>query len=52
MGYRLATQIPDAWLHVLPRRTHQLPSEAPHECAKLIREFVARGGKGRPRVVD
>ena len=52
MGYRLAAQIPDAWLHVLPRRMHQLPNEAPHECARLIREFVARAGKGRPRVVD
>ena len=52
MGYKLAAQIPNAWLHVLPRRMHQLPSEAPRECAKLISEFVARGGAGRPRVVD
>lgn len=52
MGYKLATQIPDAWLHVVPRRMHQLPGEAPVECARLIREFTANGGKGRPRYVD
>ncbi len=52
MGYKLATQIPDAWLHVAPRRMHQLPGEAPVECANLIREFTAEGGRGRPRYVD
>ena len=41
MGYKLAAQIPNARLRVLPGRMHQLPGEAPTECARQIRQFVA-----------
>lgn len=50
VAYKLHAQLPDAWLHVLADRKHALPSEAPRQCAREIRGFLAGGG--RPRVVD
>jgi pimeloyl-ACP methyl ester carboxylesterase len=52
MGYKLRAQLPRAWLHVLPKRMHKLPVEAPLVCAKDIRRFVATAGAGSPRIRD
>jgi hypothetical protein len=41
MGYKLAAQLPDARLVVLPRSTHLLPSERPTQCSALIRGFTS-----------
>jgi pimeloyl-ACP methyl ester carboxylesterase len=41
VGHMLRDQLPQAELRVLPRRMHQLPSEAPRACASCIRRFTA-----------
>ena len=52
MGYKQRAQLPDAWLHILKGRVHQLPTEAPPDCARHVRTFILARGKDRPRIVD
>lgn len=40
MSYKLAAQLPYAELIVLPMCMHGLPSEAPRECARLVRGWL------------
>ena len=46
MGFKLRQQLPFAWLRIVPRAMHGLPEEKPRECARLVRDFVAEGGRG------
>jgi pimeloyl-ACP methyl ester carboxylesterase len=58
VGHMLRDQLPQAELRILPRRMHQLPVEAPRDCASYIRRFVAgeialmNGPDTRPPEVD
>ncbi len=40
MGYKLAAQLPNAQLHVVPNRMHSVHLEDPMLCANLIRDFI------------
>ncbi len=41
MGYKLAAQLPNAQLHVVPNCMHSVHLEDPVLCANLIRDFIA-----------
>lgn len=43
MGYKVAAQVPDARLRVVPRAMHSLPTERPTLCAAAVANFVDRG---------
>ena len=46
MAFRLRELLPRAWLRILPRAMHALPTERPQECAQLVRDFDVTGGEG------
>ena len=46
MAFRLRQLLPHAWLRVIPRAMHTLPTERPAECVELVRRFDATGGEG------
>lgn len=50
MGYKLAAQLPDARLRILPRGRHSLPVDEPAACAALIRRWVETGMRDEPRI--
>ena len=41
MGFKLAAQLPNAQLHVVPDCMHSVHLEDPVLCANLIRDFIA-----------
>jgi pimeloyl-ACP methyl ester carboxylesterase len=43
MGYKLAFEIPDATLHIIPSCMHSAPLERPRETMEIIREFSRSG---------
>jgi pimeloyl-ACP methyl ester carboxylesterase len=51
-GYRLRSRLPNAWLHVLERCMHTIPSERNRCVAKEIQWFVETGGHDSPRELD
>jgi pimeloyl-ACP methyl ester carboxylesterase len=46
LSFKLRQQLPSAWLRVLPRSGHSLPTERPGECSRLLRAFVETRGEG------
>ena len=52
MAYKLASQLPDTYLHILNGCMHQLPSEAPERIAEDIRRFIGSDLKTFPRRRD
>jgi len=51
-GYRLRRQLRNAWLHVLERCMHTIPSERNRCVAREIQWFIESAGRNTPRVVD
>ena len=49
MGYKVAAEVPDAKLRIVPGAMHSLPTERPELCARLIREFVGGADDKHPR---
>jgi len=45
MGYKLAAQLPNAHLAVVPDGMHGLPTEHPWTCAQQVRTFLGDGGE-------
>ena len=50
MGYKLAAQLPDARLRIVPRGRHSLAIDEPGLCADLIRQWIDTGLKDTPRI--
>lgn len=48
MGYKLAAQLPNAQLHVVPNCMHSVHLEDPVLCANLIRDFIAMSPNSDP----
>jgi pimeloyl-ACP methyl ester carboxylesterase len=52
MGFKLAAELPDARLRVLPLTMHSPTWERPRVCTTLIREFIQADGRTSPRVAE
>jgi pimeloyl-ACP methyl ester carboxylesterase len=53
MGYKLASDLPNARLRIMTKGMHCLPTERPTACVGLVQDFVSTqggGGGGGPRV--
>jgi pimeloyl-ACP methyl ester carboxylesterase len=49
MGYKVAAEVPNARLRIVPGAMHSLPTERPELCARLIRNFLTGADDARPR---
>ncbi len=46
LAFKVRQQLPRAWLRVLPRSGHSLPTERPEECSRLVQGFIESRGEG------
>jgi magnesium chelatase accessory protein len=46
LSFKIRQQLPRAWLRVLPRSGHSVPTEQPRECARLVLDFLGVLGEG------
>ncbi len=52
MAFKIQAQLREAYLRILPRAKHTLPTERPWTCARLVRTFVESRGNGRPAILE